>query len=227
MLTFVRGQKFFELTNHLGNVLATVADGKIGVPSGSVVSYYTAVVVSAQDYYPFGMLEPGRQYSTGTQYKFGFNGQEKSEEIAPNTTTAEYWEYDARIGRRWNVDPVVKTSESPYLCFSGSPILLGDPLGNTPDWTKKSNADGSTQYKWDDNATNPATKPGGYTYVGPTGHYPVDYGEVNLNPNGNWFRGSGVSMSSGSKGTQPPVKEASSSAPQGPPHKGQSLARPL
>jgi len=51
------------------------------------------------------MLQPGRQYNAGTQYRYGFKGQENSDEISPNTTTAEYWEYDARIGRRWNIDP--------------------------------------------------------------------------------------------------------------------------
>ena len=30
-VTFIRGKKFFELTNHLGNVLATVSARKLGV----------------------------------------------------------------------------------------------------------------------------------------------------------------------------------------------------
>lgn len=40
-------------------------------------------------------------------YRFGFNGQEKDDEMSGegNTNTAEYWEYDARLGRRWNIDP--------------------------------------------------------------------------------------------------------------------------
>ena len=40
-------------------------------------------------------------------YRFGFNGQEKVDEIAGagNHTTAEFWEYDTRLGRRWNRDP--------------------------------------------------------------------------------------------------------------------------
>jgi len=27
---------------------------------------------------------------------------------------AEFWEYDPRIGRRWNINPVGKEWESPY-----------------------------------------------------------------------------------------------------------------
>jgi hypothetical protein len=30
----------------------------------------------------------------------------------------------------YNVDPVIKVPESPYLCFSGNPILINDILGN-------------------------------------------------------------------------------------------------
>jgi hypothetical protein len=40
----------------------------------------------------------------GRVYRYGFNGQEKSDEIAGegNHNTAEFWEYDTRTGRRWN-----------------------------------------------------------------------------------------------------------------------------
>ena len=55
-----RGNKFFELTNHLGNVLATVSDNKLQHYSGGdMVDYYTADVMTAHNYYPFGMIMPG------------------------------------------------------------------------------------------------------------------------------------------------------------------------
>jgi hypothetical protein len=54
--TFTRNEKFFELSNHLGNVLATVNDKKIGHDAGNgTIDYYLADVVSASDYAPFGM----------------------------------------------------------------------------------------------------------------------------------------------------------------------------
>ncbi|KAA2243183.1 hypothetical protein F0L74_11755 [Chitinophaga agrisoli] len=60
-ITFTRGNKIFELSNHLGNVLVTVLDVKKGVSvDGSTVDHYEAKIASAQDYYPFGMLMPGR-----------------------------------------------------------------------------------------------------------------------------------------------------------------------
>ncbi|WPV63875.1 RHS repeat-associated core domain-containing protein [Chitinophaga sp. LS1] len=66
-ITFTRGKKFFELTNHLGNVLATVSDRKTGVSlNNSSIDSYNPVINSAQEYYPFGMLMPGRGGHIGT-----------------------------------------------------------------------------------------------------------------------------------------------------------------
>ena len=64
-------------------------------------------------------------------YSYGFGGQEKSDEIkgSGNSYTAEFWEYDPRLGRRWNVDPVKKHYESSYASFGNNPIFLIDPKG--------------------------------------------------------------------------------------------------
>ncbi|MFN9319888.1 MAG: hypothetical protein ACK58Q_04825, partial [Chitinophagales bacterium] len=67
--------------------------------------------------YPFGMPMPNRTYSlSSSKYRFGFNGQEKDDEVygAGNLNTAEFWEYDTRIGRRWNTDPRPNISVSSY-----------------------------------------------------------------------------------------------------------------
>jgi hypothetical protein len=71
-------------------------------------------------------------------YRFGFNGQEKVDEIAGagNHNTAEFWEYDTRLGRRWNVDPVKKPSLSDYSTFSGNPIWKVDPNGDDDYYNK-------------------------------------------------------------------------------------------
>jgi RHS repeat-associated protein len=77
------------------------------------------------------MLMPTRTWDNGSKYRYGFNGQEMDNEIAGegNTCTAEFWEYDSRLGRRWNVDPVFKDYESPYATFGNNPIWFADPLG--------------------------------------------------------------------------------------------------
>jgi hypothetical protein len=69
-------------------------------------------------------------------YRFGFNGQEKDDEVSGsgNSNTAEYWQYDTRLGRRWNVD-IEGQFHSPYLALGNNPIsltlmVLGQKKGN-------------------------------------------------------------------------------------------------
>jgi RHS repeat-associated protein len=139
----VTSQSFFDFwhcTYHLGNVLSTISDKKFGVPlNDSLTSYYTPDIINSNDYYPFGMLSR----IAGTSYRYGFNGQEMSNEVKGygNSYTAEYWEYDPRIGRRWNIDPVIKEWESPYAAFHNNAIKFNDPSGDDPPakpgfWTK-------------------------------------------------------------------------------------------
>ena len=85
---------------------------------------------TCSDYSPFGVELDGRTVSL-EGYRFGFNGNEKTDEISGsgNHTTALYWEYDSRLGRRWNIDPVVKYHESSYASFANNPIWFMDPSG--------------------------------------------------------------------------------------------------
>ena len=77
------------------------------------------------------MTMPGRKFKqAGSDYRYSINGQEKESELNENITTAEFWEYDSRIVRRWNIDPVRKEYESPYACFSNNPIWFSDPNGD-------------------------------------------------------------------------------------------------
>ena len=103
---------------------------------------------SAQDYYPFGMLMPGRNISSNT-YKFGYNGQEKDDDVSGsgNTNTALFWEYDTRLGRRWNLDPKPTVWVSDYACFGDSPIFFSDPLGDIIDPTNIKKDDNETYQK--------------------------------------------------------------------------------
>ena len=82
------------------------------------------------DYSPFGVLLPERTSSTAF-YRLGFQGQEHDDEVSGsgNHYTAQYWEYDPRLGKRWNTDPVVKHHESPYACFANNPIWFIDTNG--------------------------------------------------------------------------------------------------
>ncbi len=78
---------------------------------------------------PFGMVMSGRSYSSPV-YRYGYNGQEKDDEVSGegNTNTAEYWEYNTRLGRRWNIDPLTSKypGMSPYAFCYNSPINVVD-----------------------------------------------------------------------------------------------------
>jgi len=73
----------------------------------------------------------GGAYGTAGRYRYGFGGQEMSNEIkgVGNSYTAEFWEYDPRVGRRWNIDPVNIGGTSGYNAFANNPIIFVDPLG--------------------------------------------------------------------------------------------------
>ena len=57
------GMKGYELTNHLGNVQVVVSDKryqKLDEVTKQPVGGYLPALAAAYDYYPFGMLMPGR-----------------------------------------------------------------------------------------------------------------------------------------------------------------------
>ncbi len=105
-----------------------------------------AELLSASNYYAFGMLMPGRSYQPES-HRFGFNGQEKDDEIngSGNLNTAMYWEYDTRLGRRWNIDPKPSVSLSNYNCFADNPIWYSDVLGDKLSGTTKEDAQNSVK----------------------------------------------------------------------------------
>ena len=128
------GGKSYELNNHLGNVLATITDKRLQVSTdGSTINNYTADVATAQDYYPFGMLMPGRQYSFSNVYRYGFNGKENDNEVKGVGEQQNYGMriYDTRAGRFLSVDPLfIKYPElTPYQFASNTPIQAMDVDG--------------------------------------------------------------------------------------------------
>ena len=77
------------------------------------------------DYYPFGMLVPNRNYQS-PEYRYGFQGQEKDDEIKGNGNSLnyKYRMHDPRVGRFFAVDPLTK--EYPYYTpyqFSGNKVI--------------------------------------------------------------------------------------------------------
>ena len=127
------GEKSYELTNHLGNVLVTVSDARTANYSGPVVTGWNAVVNSATDYYAFGSAQEGRSYSSSS-YRYGYQGSEKVDEIngSDNNYSTFFREFDARLGRWLCIDPKFSPFESPYACMGNMPITLNDVRGDKP-----------------------------------------------------------------------------------------------
>jgi len=129
------GLRSYELTDHLGNVHTVVTDRKFKIGMVGQPAYNNPRVRSYNDFYPFGFPMPNRTDAL-VPYRYGFGGQEKDNEIYGEgaSYTAEFWQYDARLGRRWNVEPLAREFPwlSPYAVFLNNPIRFSDVNGKGP-----------------------------------------------------------------------------------------------
>ncbi len=123
---YTLGKKHYETTDWLGNVRVTYTDKKSWNNGNFALN-----VSSTQDYYPFGAVMQGRKYNL-TAYRYAFNTQERVPELNESHYTALYWEYDARLARRWNRDPKPSVGVSDYAVNGNSPLQLNDPNGDCP-----------------------------------------------------------------------------------------------
>ena len=127
-----KGDKRYELSNHLGNVLEVITDRKLPTELGTTgtVDYFTADVIAYTDYYPYGMTMPGRNGNSG-DYRYGFQGQERDDEVKGegNSVNYKYRMHDPRVGRFFAVDPLADKypHNSPYA-FSENRLLDGVEL---------------------------------------------------------------------------------------------------
>ncbi|GAA0876010.1 hypothetical protein GCM10009118_24200 [Wandonia haliotis] len=106
------------------------------------IAYYQPDVVSYSDYMPFGMQMAERNGSTG-DYRYGFQGQEKDDEIKGEGNSVNYTfrMHDPRVGRFFAVDPLALRCPfySPYA-FSGNRVIDAKELkGLQPDILNESN----------------------------------------------------------------------------------------
>ena len=122
------GQKRYELTNHLGNVLVTVNDRRKGTDTNADTFFdvYDGVEITATDYFPFGLEMPGRTFQT-TAYRFGFNGKENDRTSWSGTQLVQDYGmrlYNPAIGKFLSVDPLFQTYpwNSTYAFSENNPI---------------------------------------------------------------------------------------------------------
>ncbi len=109
--THTIGQRTYELSNHLGNVLSVISDKVLPYSSnGTTVDYYLADIIQSSDYSPFGVQLSGRNFvkSGAKEGKFGFQGQEEDDEIKGEGNSVNYTfrMHDPRLGRFFAIDPL-------------------------------------------------------------------------------------------------------------------------
>ena len=120
------GLKQYELSNHLGNVLATVSDN-ISLSASETL----AKTLSTTDYHPFGVQMEGRTLNFD-KVRYGFNGKEKDDEWSKIDFGARV--YNARLGLFLSLDPLFAAYpwQSPYVFAANNPIRLIDVNGEGP-----------------------------------------------------------------------------------------------
>jgi RHS repeat-associated protein len=122
----VTGDKSYEFSNHLGNVLEVINDKKIPtVDANGNLLYFNADILSYSDYYPFGSLVPNR-HGSSDKYRYGFQGQEMDDEIKGegNSLNYAFRMHDPRVGRFFAVDPLFKDyPHNSTYAFSGNRVL--------------------------------------------------------------------------------------------------------
>ena len=128
------GDKRYELSNHLGNVLEVITDRKLSQNNGSGgVDFYTADVVSYADYFCFGWEMPGRSGTDVQGYRYAFNGKESDGEVAGDGNIYDYGFriYNPRIGRFLSPDPLTAGYPwyTPYQFAGNKPIWAIDVDG--------------------------------------------------------------------------------------------------
>ena len=118
----------YELTNHLGNVLAVISDKVNLYGHSNILDSARATIVSASDYYPFGLIMQGRTYQDSV-CRYGFNGKRKDNRYG---RIAKY-NYGFRIyspedGVFLSVDPLTSKFSmlTPYQFASNTPIQAID-----------------------------------------------------------------------------------------------------
>jgi len=101
------------------------------------MKYSSPTNISSQwDYDPGGMILPGREYIAGDEnYRFGFNGQENTDEIYGDDNFVDFGArgYDPRLMRWLSIDAFEKLYPqiSPYAFALNNPIKFIDQDGNT------------------------------------------------------------------------------------------------
>ena len=100
---------------------------------------------------------PGRKFSAGSSYRYGFNGKENDNEVKGEGNQQDYGMriYDSRLGKFLSVDPLLQKYPfySPYQ-FSGNDVIRcidldgGEPTSRVGEWDKNTAFLSGTTYNF-------------------------------------------------------------------------------
>jgi RHS repeat-associated protein len=128
--TSTLGLKYYELTNHLGNVMAVLSDNVYQYYSGGNLIKLSDII-NLRDYFPFGYEMHESAFNFG-KYRYGFNGKEADYDDEFSALT--HYDYGFRvynpaIGRFLSVDPLTRdyASWTPYA-FAMNRVIDGVDL---------------------------------------------------------------------------------------------------
>ncbi len=119
---FTHGNRLYEYSNHLGNVLAVSTDKMTAVGEHGDL-------ISASNYYPFGLRIGDRSMNSG-DYRYGFNGKEDDRDFSKSQLIQNYGFrlYNPALGKFLSVDPLTKRYPwyTPYQFAGNKPIWAVD-----------------------------------------------------------------------------------------------------
>ena len=123
---FIAGEDEYYVNDHRGNNMLTVSDTRTqhDEDQDGIVDYYTANIVTAQDYSSYGSLLEGRQY--GNVPRHTYNGKELDKETGWQDYGMRPYLVDVPVFGK--VDPIAKSYPelTPYQFASNTPIQAID-----------------------------------------------------------------------------------------------------
>lgn len=149
----------------------------------------------------FGMSMPGRKFTSGEGYRYGFNGKENDNEVKGESNQLDYGFriYDPRLGKFLSIDPLTKKYPwyTPYQFAGNKPIRYVD-IDGLEEGENKSGIDKFTAWLSDLSSSlhQAFSSSGGTNTTAAVAAVPVDYvnDKVQMVTGGNEMMKKGAGM---------------------------------
>ncbi|WP_282088346.1 RHS repeat domain-containing protein [Aquimarina algiphila] len=115
----------YQYKDHLGNIRLSYKDAD----GDGIITQNE--IVEEKNYYPFGLQHKGYNNTVLSEHPYDYNGKENNQELGLNWHDFGARNYDAALGRWFNIDPLGEKfpSSNPYEYTFNNPISFFDPDG--------------------------------------------------------------------------------------------------